>query len=85
MRKRIEEEKERQKWERIMYVREFSRQRQKTPEGKAAARFRRQAHKIELEMLREENKELREQVQTLRYMIENAMYDIDKLELRLRE
>ena len=85
MRKRIEEEKERKKWERIMYVREYSKQRQKTPEGKAKAKFKREAHKIEVQILKEENKELREQVETLRYMIENAQHDIMRMEEQLQK
>lgn len=85
MRKRIEEEKERQKWQRIMYVREYSKQRQKTPEGKARAKFKREKDKLEIELLKEENKELREQVETLRYMIENAQFDIMKMEEQLNK
>lgn len=83
MRKRIEEEKERKKWERIHYVREWVRKNGNTPEYKAKRKFKRQAQQIEIELLKEENDELRNQVQTLRYMIENAQHDIDKMERQL--
>ena len=83
MRKRIEEEKERKKWERIMYVREWVRKNGNTPEYKAKRKFKRQAQQIEIDLLKEENDELRNQVQTLRYMIENAQHDIDKMERQL--
>lgn len=83
MKKRIDEEKERQKWKRIAYVREYCREMRKTPEYRAKMRFKKQEKQMEIDLLKEENKELRKQIETLGFMIQNAEEEILRLEAKL--